>query len=175
MSRKKVVFQNKWFAVEEEIAKDKKGYFRDGPFYRVRTGSGVAILAVTKKKKIVLVRQYRQALEETTLEIPTGGVDARESSRHAAIRELHEETGYRAKRLVLLARGLPIMGNRISGRTDFFFASDVVLDAGFLAKKPINVKLVSVASFKKMILQNKLRHSSAIVAFQLTAWKRLIR
>ncbi|WP_026689392.1 NUDIX hydrolase [Alteribacter aurantiacus] len=56
----------------------------------------VAVLAVTKENKIVLVNQYRKALEKTIAEIPAGKLETGEDPSLCAIRELEEETGYRA-------------------------------------------------------------------------------
>ena len=57
-----------------------------------------AMLPVLEPGKIVMVRQYRNALDRFTLEIPAGGLNGRgEPTREAAIRELEEETGYRVE------------------------------------------------------------------------------
>lgn len=53
-----------------------------------------AFVAETEDEKIVMVRQYRNALERYTLEIPAGGINKGEDYKTAAIRELQEETGY---------------------------------------------------------------------------------
>lgn len=54
-----------------------------------------AMLAVREDNKLLMVRQYRNALDRYTLEIPAGGLNcAEEPTRDAAIRELEEETGY---------------------------------------------------------------------------------
>ena len=59
-----------------------------------------AIVPVTGEGKILMVRQYRNALERYTLEIPAGAVDYVEEPKElCAARELEEETGYRAGRL----------------------------------------------------------------------------
>lgn len=55
----------------------------------------VAILPILDDGRIVLVRQYREAVEKTTLEIPAGGIDDGESAEDAVRREMVEETGYR--------------------------------------------------------------------------------
>ena len=53
-----------------------------------------AVVAVTKEGRILMVRQYRNALERETLEIPAGGLNSRqEPMEEAAKRELQEETG----------------------------------------------------------------------------------
>lgn len=53
-----------------------------------------AMVAETEEGKILMVRQYRNALERYTLEIPAGGINEGEDFITAAIRELEEETGY---------------------------------------------------------------------------------
>ena len=59
-----------------------------------------AVVPVLPDGRILMVRQYRNALERYTLEIPAGAVDdAQEPKERCAARELEEETGYRAGRL----------------------------------------------------------------------------
>lgn len=53
-----------------------------------------AMVAETEDGKILMVRQYRNALERYTLEIPAGGINEGEDFKTAAVRELEEETGY---------------------------------------------------------------------------------
>ncbi len=57
----------------------------------------VSIIPITADGKIVLVEQYRKALERTLIEIPAGKIDPGEEPAVTAIRELEEETGYGAK------------------------------------------------------------------------------
>ena len=62
-----------------------------------------AVVPVNDEGKLIMVRQYRNALNRYTLEIPAGGVNgADEPTMDAAARELTEETGYRADKLELL-------------------------------------------------------------------------
>ncbi len=63
----------------------------------VKHPGAVAIIALTEDKKIVLVEQYRKPLERTMLEIPAGKIEPGEEPKLTAIRELEEETGYRAR------------------------------------------------------------------------------
>ncbi len=54
----------------------------------------VNVIALTKDKKVLLVRQFRFGIGDYTIELPGGMVDERESNIVAAKRELREETGF---------------------------------------------------------------------------------
>ncbi|MFS1664447.1 NUDIX hydrolase [Streptococcus sp. zg-JUN1979] len=59
----------------------------------------VAVLAVTDDDKIILVKQYRKAIERVSYEIPAGKLELGEKGceLEAAKRELEEETGYQGQ------------------------------------------------------------------------------
>ena len=62
-----------------------------------------AVVAVTDEGKLVMVRQYRNALDRETIELPAGARDyIGEPTLECAARELKEETGYTADSLTLL-------------------------------------------------------------------------
>lgn len=61
-----------------------------------------AVIPVTREGKILMVKQYRNALDRYTLEIPAGGLNKGESTLVAAIRELEEETGYKSDNVSFL-------------------------------------------------------------------------
>ena len=62
-----------------------------------------AVLPVADDGKILMVRQYRNALDRDTLEIPAGKLDKPDEPKiECAYRELEEETGYTAGRMELL-------------------------------------------------------------------------
>lgn len=60
----------------------------------VRHPGAVAIIAL-QDQHVLLVRQYRYAIAQETLEIPAGKIDPQEPPLDCAVRELREETGYR--------------------------------------------------------------------------------
>jgi ADP-ribose pyrophosphatase len=72
---------------------------------RINCTGVVLIIAVTDERELVLVEQFRPAVGRKMIELPAGlvgdvaGLD-RESMMAAAIRELEEETGFRANRLM---------------------------------------------------------------------------
>ncbi|MBM7549688.1 NUDIX hydrolase [Peptoniphilus gorbachii] len=58
----------------------------------------VGIVALTEDDEIILIKQYRKAIDKEIYEIPAGMVDFGEEPQKAALRELKEETGYDAEK-----------------------------------------------------------------------------
>lgn len=69
----------------------------------IKHKGAAAVVPVDEQGRLIMVRQYRNALERYTLEIPAGGLNGPdEPTLDAAARELAEETGYHADKLELL-------------------------------------------------------------------------
>lgn len=115
------VFSTQWFDV---IAKTVDGEHPGIPYYSLQMPDYVSIVALTERKEVLLVRQYRPTVEGYTLELPSGHVDEGESPAEAARRELLEETGYQAIEVELLGCLLPDTG-RLSNRMWCYFSSNV--------------------------------------------------
>jgi ADP-ribose diphosphatase len=63
----------------------------------------VALVPMVDAEHVCLVRNRRYAVDTTLLEVPAGTIDRGESPDETAARELTEETGYRAGRIVRVA------------------------------------------------------------------------
>eukprot|EP00005_Dracoamoeba_jomungandri_P014436 CAMPEP_0174270840 /NCGR_PEP_ID=MMETSP0439-20130205/45907_1 /TAXON_ID=0 /ORGANISM="Stereomyxa ramosa, Strain Chinc5" /LENGTH=212 /DNA_ID=CAMNT_0015360429 /DNA_START=1 /DNA_END=636 /DNA_ORIENTATION=+ len=95
----------KWLRLSEITFKDQnnklKRYELVERATRTENSVDVSIIVPILKEKdrtsIVLVKQYRPALDALCVELPAGLIDAGESPEECAIRELHEETGYQGK------------------------------------------------------------------------------
>jgi len=61
--------------------------------------NAAAIVAINENGEILLVKQYRKAVEEFLFEIPAGVLNIAEVPVEGALRELQEETGYEAKKI----------------------------------------------------------------------------
>ncbi len=70
----------------------------------------VAVVPVLPDGRIVLVRQFRKPVEEALLEIPAGKLEKGENAETCAMRELKEETGFRAGKLEKILRFFPSPG-----------------------------------------------------------------
>jgi 8-oxo-dGTP pyrophosphatase MutT (NUDIX family) len=71
-------------------------------FFVISAPDWVNVLALTSEGHIVLVRQFRYGLDDFSLEIPGGVMDAGEDAIAAGLRELQEETGYTGTKVRLL-------------------------------------------------------------------------
>lgn len=60
---------------------------------------GVGVIPLTHDNCIILVKQYRKAVERFLLEIPAGKLELNEEPRETGIRELKEETGLVAEKM----------------------------------------------------------------------------
>lgn len=71
---------------------------------------GVGVVALTDANEIIMVKQYRKPLDKSIYEIPAGKMDSGEEHRICGIRELEEETGYRAENFEYLGFIYPSPG-----------------------------------------------------------------
>ncbi len=112
-----------------------------------------------------MVRQYRNALDRYTLEIPAGGLNgADEPTRDAAGRELEEETGYRSddlEWLITIRTTVAFCNEKI----DIYVAKNLIKSHQHLDEDEfINVEAYSVEELSRMILEGKIEDSKTISA-----------
>ncbi|HEC2224731.1 TPA: NUDIX hydrolase, partial [Staphylococcus delphini] len=151
-----------------EVEKHKVCLPNNETAYRevVKHNGAVAICALTPEQQVILVKQYRKALEQELLEIPAGKLEPGEDRESAAMRELEEETGYKAKKLTLIGEvyGTPGFSNE---KISVYFADDLVegevnLDEDEFVEKV----LYSLEDVKKAIEARTIEDAKTFIAFQ---------
>jgi ADP-ribose pyrophosphatase len=95
------VYENAWIRVREDVAALPDG--RTTPYGVVECRPAVGVLPFLDENTVILVGQYRYVARAFRWEMPTGAVHPDESEEAAVQRELREETGYEAGRLVKLS------------------------------------------------------------------------
>ncbi|MCH9632441.1 MAG: hypothetical protein S4CHLAM6_07770 [Chlamydiae bacterium] len=83
----------------------------------------VMVLAQTESGKFVVNEEYRHPVGEILYSLPGGCVDGGELPKHAAKRELYEETGYSASEFIYLGQVHPMPGNN-GQKTYYYLAKD---------------------------------------------------
>lgn len=129
-----------------------------------------AVVAVKDDGKLLMVRQYRNALDRETLEIPAGALDsAHEPTDVAAARELEEETGYQAGKLELLIT-LRTTVAFCNEKIDVYVASDLKPGKQHLDEDEyINVETYDIEELIRMIYDCKIQDGKTVSA--LLAYK----
>ena len=124
---------------------------------------GVAIVPVTSDREVLMVRQFRYCIGEELLEIPAGVLESGELPIDCARRELSEETGCTAGRLIDLGAIYPSPG--ISKETLYIFlALDLAEGEMHLDDDEfLSVEKVPLDELVKKILANEIKDGKSII------------
>jgi ADP-ribose pyrophosphatase len=122
----------------------------------------VVVLPVLPDGRILLIRQYRHATQQYLWELVAGRIDHGESIKHAAARELIEETGYRAKRFRVFLDMFPTPGF-LEERMHILLAEKLTAgEAQPEEDERITAKAFEAATLERMIHKNELRDAKSI-------------
>jgi len=130
------------------------------PFFRIDSVDWVNVVPLTSDDEVVMVKQFRHGLREVTLEIPGGMVDPGEELQAAALRELLEETGYRAGEIHELCSVNPnpaLFGNRL--HTFVAKGCERVAEVVNDEREETIVELVPRRKLRELVLEGKVDHA----------------
>jgi ADP-ribose pyrophosphatase len=140
---------------------------REHNFFVLETGDWTNVIPITQNGQVVLIRQYRHGIESVTLEIPGGMVGPDDDDPvEAAERELLEETGYRAEKLIHIGTMAPnpaILDNYLHT----FLAEDArpVASPQPEGTEDIEFDLVDISDIPELIASGQINHALVIAAF----------
>lgn len=135
-----------------------------------------AVVAVADDGKLLMVRQYRNALDRETLEIPAGKLDAPDEPKiECAARELEEETGFRSENLEFLMTVNTTVAF-CDERIGVYIAKDLIPSKQHLdADESIDVEEWEVKDLLDLIYSGKMTDAKTIAAILAYAQKEGIR
>ena len=124
-----------------------------------------AVVPVMDDGRLLMVRQYRNALERYTLELPAGKLDdPKEEGIVCAARELEEETGYRSDKLewlITLRTTVALCNEKI----EVYVARNLIRTHQHLDENEfVNVEAHTVEELKQMIFEGKIEDSKTVAA-----------
>ncbi|MCI8638225.1 MAG: NUDIX hydrolase [Coprococcus sp.] len=131
-----------------------------------------AVVPVMEDGRIIMVRQYRSALDRFTLELPAGALNyADEEGKVCSARELEEETGYRAlsmEWLLTLRTTVALCNERI----EIYAARDLVPTNQHLDPNEfVNVEMYTLGELKEMIFTGKIEDGKTVAGILAYALK----
>ena len=132
---KKTVYKNEWFQIiDNHYIKSKKNYFT------INMPDSSVILPITVDNEFIIIKQYRESLDDFSIELPAGFIEQNEKPIDAAKRELFEETGYTSKDFQYLGIGR-LMINRTNSIQHLFVAKEATKKSSPTEKNTKVIKL----------------------------------
>jgi len=134
----------------------------------VRHPGAVVVLAELPDRRLVLVRQYRKAVEAELLEFCAGTLGPGEKPEDCAVRELKEETGFDTQRLTRL--GVICLAPGYSEERLHVFHAWLRGDAGACAPEEderVEVVTLTPAAFEAMMARGEIADAKTLATWQL--------
>lgn len=161
----KTIYEGRIIRVKEDLVElpDGKTTTRE-----IVNHPGAVCMIALQDEQIFLVKQYRYALQQETLEIPAGKIDNKEDPEDCAVRELREEIGYTGK--------MKYIG---TFHTSPGFADEIIhlYEASELQWSPLSsdddeflgVIKVPVEQALEMVIKNEIRDAKTVIAILLAS------
>lgn len=147
------VYSTRWFDLAAKYIDQETD-----PYYYIQTQDYVSMLATTDENEVVLVKQFRPALDRFTIELPSGHVDEGETPEESARRELLEETGYIADDVTKLCELVPDTG-RLGNKLWAYHAKNVKKSDGYVCQEDIVSLKMPIKRLLNEIVNGKFDHA----------------
>lgn len=137
----------------------------------IHHNGGAAVVALTDKQEVILVKQYRHPMGEYLLELPAGKIEKEETPEKTAAKELVEETGFQAESLELLSITYPAPGY-CSERLYIYLAKELkVVASSPEFDEEIEVVVLPFSKACEMIFSGEIQDAKTIIGLLATERK----
>lgn len=164
-----VAFKNEWMEVIADEVVHSAG--SAGTFATVQLKHGVSVLAIDENDTVYLTKEYRYAIEEHSVEVVSGAVEANESAEDAAKRELKEELGIVADEWIDFGYVNPLT-SQLRAPARLFVARE--LSFGEPQSDPCeSIEMIKMPLDEaiKMVMESKITHApSGVLILKASQW-----
>lgn len=167
---RETVFDN-WRKIEKVVFEMPNG--KTGSYYLNSEGDASAVLALTKDKKIILIKQFRPGPGKILTEIPGGAIKKGSNPLKTAKEELLEETGYSGK-FRLVASDYHCGFSTVI--RNYFVAIDCekVSEQKLDETEFIEVELMPIKKFRNFLKNGKIKMTDTAGAYLCLDYLRLL-
>ena len=169
-SSRKVYGGSKYLTLHEDVLdlgggegdKNKKVYLRGiRPDY-------ATIVPFVSDNEILMIKSYRHLVDSLQIEVPAGYIENGETPEQAALRELEEETGYRAKE-ILYVGSYTLDYSMFEQKGHIFATYDLTTAEGKGKQKlgrmeRIEIAIMSIEKIRELLLNGTILNAASIVA-----------
>jgi ADP-ribose pyrophosphatase len=148
------------------IAKRLDGQLDGEPYYSLDLKDYVSVVATTVGGSLLVVRQFRPAVEAVTCELPAGHVEAGQTPEEAARVELAEETGYAAAQLRLVSC-LKTDTGRLANRMWVYFAGAAERTGPWEPEPGLDVVVADPADVARWLIDGTFDHALHVASLLL--------
>ena len=163
--RSRRIFEGKILSVRVDTVELPQG--RTSTREIVEHGPAVAIVPLDDNMNVLLVRQYRKAVDQVLLEVPAGRMEDGEEPEACARRELEEETGYSANRWERLGRFFTTPGFSDEEMHTFLATELTPGESHPDEDEVIEPVMVPLASIRELIEKGEVRDAKTITSLLL--------
>ncbi len=164
----KAVYSGRIFSVSDDLVEVSGRRFRRQ--VAVHPGA-VGVVPLLDDGRVVMVRQYRHGPRERILEIPAGTLEPGEGPQVCAAREIEEEVGYRAGKLVSLGPFYPSPGI-CTEVIHLFVATELIgTEARPEPDEDIDIETYPFEDVMRMIVDGRIRDGKTATAIARWAWR----
>ena len=154
-------YKNAWVEVIEDKVIKPNG--EPGSFATVKLKPGVSVLPIGHDNEVYLTAEYRYAIEQKSIEVVSGALEADETPEVAAKRELREELGIEAGSWVDLGTVDPLT-SILHSPARLFLAKDL----SFFEPKADDTEIIELIRMKlseavEMVMDSKITHAPSCV------------
>lgn len=124
---------------------------------------GVAMVPIKEDGSVILIKQYRKAIEGFIYEIPAGKIELNEEPKETAIRELIEEINYRPTKLTYMSEFYSSPGFT-DEKIYIFLAENLIMETSTVeTDEYIEVEEFTFDEVVKMIKRNEIIDGKTII------------
>lgn len=134
-------------------------------YYRGVRRDYSTIVPFVSENEILVIQSYRHMVDSIQLEVPSGYIEEGETPEQAASRELEEETGYRAKRIMLV--GSYTLDYTMFMQKGYIFAAYDLANIGNLClgdMEKIEATIMPISEIKDLLFNGTILNAASIVA-----------